>query len=81
MGSDAVSYVVRKHILKMLENDVGSRDSVVGVTTGYGLDERVVGVLVPVGTLHFVQTGSGVQTTSSLMSTGGSFSGDKAAGT
>jgi hypothetical protein len=32
---------------------LGSRDSVVGITTGYGLDDRGVGVLVPVGSKIF----------------------------
>jgi hypothetical protein len=29
--------------------DIKSRDSVVGIVTGYGLDDREVGVRVPVG--------------------------------
>jgi hypothetical protein len=40
----------------MLENastslnpTIGSRDSAVGIATGYGLDDRGVGVRVPVG--------------------------------
>jgi hypothetical protein len=41
---------------------LGSCDSVVGIATDYGLDDRVVGVRVPVGQefslLHVVQTGS-----------------------
>jgi hypothetical protein len=32
---------------------VRSRDSVVGIATGYGLDDRGVGVLVPVGSRIF----------------------------
>jgi hypothetical protein len=40
------------------------RDSSVGIATGYGLDDRVVGVRVPVGSrifsFHVVQTGYGV---------------------
>jgi hypothetical protein len=31
----------------------GSRDSVVGIATGYGLDDREVGVRVPVGSRIF----------------------------
>jgi hypothetical protein len=31
----------------------GSRDSAVGIATGYGLDERGVGVRVPVGSRIF----------------------------
>jgi hypothetical protein len=59
-----------------------SRDSVVGIATGYGLDDRGVGIRVPVGArifLHVVQTGSGVYPTSYPMGTGGSFPGVKAA--
>jgi hypothetical protein len=51
-----------------------SRDSIVGIATGYGLDDRGVGVRVPVGQecshLHVVQTGSGVQPTSYPKGTG-----------
>ncbi|PNF37665.1 hypothetical protein B7P43_G11938, partial [Cryptotermes secundus] len=42
------------------------RDSSVGTATGYGLDDRGVGVRVPVGsTIFFIvaQTGSGVRQT------------------
>jgi hypothetical protein len=45
------------------------KGSVVGMATGYGLDDRGV-----------VQTGSGVHPTSYPMGTGGSFPGSKAAG-
>jgi hypothetical protein len=45
----------------------GSWGSAVGIATGYGLDDRGVGVRVPVGSrillLHVVQTGSGVHLT------------------
>jgi hypothetical protein len=58
-----------------------SRNSAVGIATGYGLDNRGVGIRVPVGlrifTLHLVQTGSGVQPTSYLMGSWGSFPGGK----
>jgi hypothetical protein len=61
-----------------------SRDSVVGIATGYGLDDRGFGVQVPLGvrivTSPLVQTGSGVHPTSYPMGTGGSFPGGKAAG-
>jgi hypothetical protein len=54
--------------------------SAVGMATGYGLDDREVGVRVPVGArfslLHLVHTGSGVDP----MGTRGSFPGGKAAG-
>jgi hypothetical protein len=57
----------------------------VGIATAYGLDDRGVGVRVPVGVKNFslvyiVQTGSGAHPTSYPMGTGGSFPGGKAAG-
>jgi hypothetical protein len=61
-----------------------SRDSSVGIATGYGLEEGGVGVRVPVGhefsLPHVVQTGSGGHPTSYKMGTGGSFLRGKAAG-
>jgi hypothetical protein len=60
-----------------------SRDSSVGIATGYGLEDRGVRVQVPVGQefslLHVVQTGSGVHPTSYAMGTRGSFLRGKAA--
>jgi hypothetical protein len=60
-----------------------SRDSSVGIATGYGLDDQGAGVQVPVGSrifiLHVVQSGSGVHPTSYPMGIGGSFPGGKAA--
>jgi hypothetical protein len=45
-----------------------SQDSVVGIATGYGLDDRGIGVRVVVGQefslLYVVQTGSGIHPTS-----------------
>jgi hypothetical protein len=62
---------------------VKSRDSSVGIATGYGLDDHGVGVRVPVNQefslLHVVQTGSGAHPASYPMSTVGSFPGGKAA--
>jgi hypothetical protein len=62
----------------------GSRDSVVGIATRYGLDDRGVGVRVPVGQefslLQIFQTGSEVYQTSYPLGTGGSLPGDKVAG-
>jgi hypothetical protein len=58
----------------------GSRDSAVGIATGYGLDNRGVGVGVPVGSrisLLHIQTGSEVNPTSYTMGTEGSFPGEK----
>jgi hypothetical protein len=60
-----------------------SRDSAVGIATGYGLDDRGVLGSSPgrvKNFLHVVQTGSGVHPTSNPMGTGGSFPGGKAAG-
>jgi hypothetical protein len=71
-------------ILHSLVVIIWSRDSSVGTATGYGLNDRGVGVRVPVGQefslLHVVQTGSGVHPTSYPMGTRGSFPGGKAAG-
>jgi hypothetical protein len=56
----------------------------VGIVTGYGLDDRVVGVRVSVGVrillLHVVETGSAAHAVSYQMGTGGYFPGGKAAG-
>jgi hypothetical protein len=49
---------------------MGSRDSSVGIATGYGLDGRGDGVRVLVGT-PWVQTGFGVHPTSYPIGTGG----------
>jgi hypothetical protein len=62
-----------------------SRDSSVGIVTGYGLDDRGgAGVRVPVGKtvslLHLVQTGSGIHPTSYKMGTGVSSPGVKRQG-
>jgi hypothetical protein len=56
-----------------------SRDSVVCIATGYGLDVRVP-VRSRIFLFHVVQTGSGVHPTSYRKGTGGSFPGAKAAG-
>jgi hypothetical protein len=56
----------------------------VGIAAGYGLNDRGVGVRVPMGEkfslLHVVQTATGVHPTSYTIGTGGSFPGGKAAG-
>jgi hypothetical protein len=59
-----------------------SRDSSVGITNGYRLDDRGFRVRVPVGSriFHVVQTGSGIHPTTYPMGTVGSFPGGKAAG-
>jgi len=53
--------------------------------SGYGLDDRMIGVRFPTGPgnfslRHHVQTGSGVLPASYPVGTGGSFAGGKAAG-
>jgi hypothetical protein len=42
---------IRFNIISFLS--IGSRDSVVGIATGYGLDDQEVGVRVPVGSRVF----------------------------
>jgi hypothetical protein len=72
----------RHSILIVLPNV--TQDSVVGIATGYGLDDREVGVRVPIESRNFSspidQTGSGVPPTSYSMGTGRSLPGSKAAG-
>jgi hypothetical protein len=62
---------------------IKSRDSVVGTETGYGRDDRGVGVRVPIGSRIFSfpcrPDRLWVHPTSYLMGTGGSFPGGKAA--
>jgi hypothetical protein len=62
-----------------------TQNSIVGIATGYGLENQGVRVFESqwgqeFSLLHVVQTGSGVHPTSYPMGTGGSFPGDKAAG-
>jgi hypothetical protein len=62
-----------------------SRDSSVGISLGYGLDNRGSSVRFPVGARNFslhhrVQIGSGAHSASYPRGTGGSFPGSKAAG-
>jgi hypothetical protein len=61
------------------------RDSLVGIATGYGLNDRMIGVRFLAGTgnfslLHRVQTSSGAHPAFYPMDTWGSFPGVKAAG-
>jgi hypothetical protein len=61
----------------------GSRGSSGSIVSGYGLDDRAIGVLSPAGAKDFssslcVQTGSGAHPASCTMGTGGPFSGGKA---
>jgi hypothetical protein len=62
-----------------------SRDSSVGIATGYGLDDRMIGVRFPAGAENFslpylVQTGSGAHPASYPVVTRGFLSRGKAAG-
>jgi hypothetical protein len=62
-----------------------SRDRSVGIATGYGLDDRMIGVRFPAGSGSFsfrrrVQTVSGAHPASYPMGTRSSFPGGKAAG-
>jgi len=56
-----------------------SRDSSVGIATGYGLDDRMIGSW-DFFLRHRVQTDSGAHPASYPMSIGGAFPGGKAAG-
>jgi hypothetical protein len=61
-----------------------SRDSVVSIATVYGLDDRGVGVRVPVESefslLHIVETGCGTHAAFYPMGNGGSFPRGRVAG-
>jgi hypothetical protein len=64
---------------------VMSRGSSVGIATGYGLDDPMIGVRFPTGAgnfslLHQVQTSSGAHPDSYPMGRGCSFPGGKEAG-
>jgi hypothetical protein len=74
-GSKSVNFFIIRvlyHINYVYEK-IKSRDSAVGIVTGYRLDDREVGVQVPVGSrislLQVVQTGSGIHTTSYTVGT------------
>jgi hypothetical protein len=61
----------------------GSRVSSGSIVSGYGMDERAIGVRSPAGANDFssslcVQTGSGTHPASCTMGTGGPFPGGKA---
>jgi hypothetical protein len=74
------------HSLNYLDMTViGSRDSLVGIATGYGLHDQGQREFESrsgktFSLLHIVQTGSGVHPTSYIMGTGGSFPGIKRQG-
>jgi hypothetical protein len=58
---------------------VWSRGRAVGIVTAYGLDDREIGVRVPVGSdfslLHIIQTGCGAHLASYPLGTGGKAAG------
>jgi hypothetical protein len=71
--------------LRLLFMEITSCDSSVGITLGYGLDDRGSRVRFPAETGNFslyyrVQNGSGAHPASYPMGTGGSFPRRKAAG-
>jgi hypothetical protein len=41
------------NLFTLISSNIGSQDSAVGIATGYGLDDRGVGVRVPVGSRIF----------------------------
>jgi hypothetical protein len=43
-----VLYFSRKSVFGICSRNMGSRDSIVGMTTGYGLEDRGIGVQAPV---------------------------------
>jgi hypothetical protein len=47
------SYSIRRLFLGSYIEDGWSRDSAVGIATDYGLDDRAIGVRVPVGSRTF----------------------------
>jgi hypothetical protein len=62
-----------------------SRDSSVGIATGYGLDDRMIGVQLAAGAeniplRHHDHTGCGAHPASCPMGTEGSFPGGKSTG-
>jgi hypothetical protein len=78
-------FITTKDYTNVSDSDV-SRDSSVGITTKYGLDDRMIGVRFRAGAGNFflrhrVQTGSGTHPASYPMGTEGSFSAGKAVGT
>jgi hypothetical protein len=48
-----LSYNCRNYIKSILPLKYRSRNSVVGIVTGYGLDDQGVGVRIPVGSRIF----------------------------
>jgi hypothetical protein len=69
----------------VLDDVIMRRDSSVGIATGCGLDDRMIGVRFPAGAgnfslRHHVQTVCGAHPTSYSMATRGCFLGCKAAG-
>jgi hypothetical protein len=84
LASDESSFLIPLRLIFILSHLLQSRESAVGIATGYGVDDQGGEVPAPVGAkislLHFVQTGSGVHPPSYPRGTGGSFSGSNATG-
>jgi hypothetical protein len=81
--SNISKYVLSSHTHTKLSSVM---DSSVGVATGYGLDDRIIGVHFPAGDWNFslrhrVQTGSGAHPVSYPMDTGALYLGVKRPGT
>jgi hypothetical protein len=66
-----------KHFFPDCILHAGSWDGAVNIETGYGLDDRGVGLRVPVGS-KICQTGFGVHVAPYPVGTGGSSAGGKA---
>jgi hypothetical protein len=72
---NGTTYMLTCHILYLTTptfNYVRSRDSIVGIATGYGLDDRGLKIF---SVVHVVQTGSGPHPVSCPVGTGVSFTG------
>jgi hypothetical protein len=82
MGKTTAAYI---HNNMSYWTIIRSRDNAVGIATGYGLDDRGVGIRVPVGSRIFSSPrrpdrSSVAHQASYPMGTGGSFPGGKVAG-
>jgi hypothetical protein len=73
-----ITYVKSGYFLSLIP--YRSRDSSVGIATGYGLDDGGLGVRFPIGSRIFT-SGPVLMPTLPPMGTGSSFVEDKAAGT
>jgi hypothetical protein len=81
---DKFTFFLRRAVEQNTVDTSKSRDSSVGITTGYGQDDRGYRARLPAGTGNFslhhrVQNGSGAHPASYTMGTGNPFPGGKAA--